>query len=359
MDGTKGEKGNDNFIKCPTCGANLEFDPETQTLKCEYCGTQIDFEKNKQVEEISIEEAFATAERGDKTTSLYRCKNCGAEVMINSDEVATECPFCQTPYVVKIENLDGIKPNAVYPFLVDKDKAVDVVRKKIKKKLFAPSKLKKNFDAKNVNGVYYPCFTFDSVTQSTYSGRLGKRRTRTVKTSSGTRTETYTEWFYVNGSFEKFFDDITISSSAKMSQKILGKIMPFNINSICVYEKKFLAGFYANHYDKNVKTAWKEAKDDMDKMIRNQILNRYDCDVVGYLNVSTIHNDVTYKYVLLPIWLISYKYRKKNYEMHMNGNTGKVYGKTPVSPWKVLFTCLISVGVAVGIYFVLKACGIT
>lgn len=353
------KKKDGSFIKCPTCGANLEFDPETQTLKCEYCGTEVDFEKNKRVEEINIEKAFALAKKGDSTTVLYRCKNCGAEVMINSDEVATECPFCQTPYVAKTENLDGIKPNAVYPFLIDKDKAVELTRKKIKKKLYAPSKFKKNFNAKNVQGVYYPCFTFDSATQSTYSGRLGRRRTRTVKTSSGTRTEAYTEWFYVNGSLEKFFDDVTITSSAKMSQKVLGKIMPFDINSICVYEKKFLAGFYASHYDKDIRTAWTEAKSDMDKQIRSSILSRYDCDVVDYLNISTVHNNVTYKYVLLPIWLISYKYRKKNYQMHMNGNTGKVYGKTPVSPWRVLFTCLISVGVAVGIYFVLKACGIT
>lgn len=358
MNDAEGKKEDGSFVKCPTCGANLEFDPETQTLKCDYCGTEVNFEKNREVEEINIEKAFALAEKGDKTTSLYRCRNCGAEVMINSDEVATECPFCQTPYVTKTENLEGIKPNAVYPFLIDKDKAVELTRKKIKKKFFAPSKFKKSFSAKNVNGVYYPCFTFDSSTQSAYNGRLGKTRTRTVRTKNGTRTETYVEWISVSGSFSYFFDDVTITSSAKMSQKILGKIMPFDINSICVYEKKFLAGFYASHYDKNIREAWTEAKSDMDKRIRTEILNRYNCDVVGYLNVSTIHNNVTYKYVLLPIWLISYKYRKKIYEMHMNGNTGKVYGKTPVSPWKVLLTGLVSVGVAVGLFFVFKLCGI-
>ena len=353
------EKAHADFVKCPTCGANLEFDPETRTLKCNYCGTEVDFEKNKQVEEINIENAFATVEKGDKTTSVYRCQNCGAEVVVNSDEVATECPFCGTPYVSKTENLNGIKPNAVYPFLIEQDKALDIAKKNIKKRFFAPTKFKRNIDAKDVKGLYYPCFTFDSNTQSTYKGRIGKNKTRTVRDRNGnTRTESYIEWRTVSGSLSHFFDDITITTSARLPQKILNKIMPFKADSICVYEKKFLAGFCANHYEKDIRTAWKEAKDNIDGQIRSLILNRYDCTVVDYLNVSTIHNGVTYKYVLLPVWQLSFKYRKKVYGMVLNGNTGKIYGKMPISPWKVFFTGLISVGIITGIYFLLKWWGV-
>lgn len=352
------EKERKDFVKCPTCGANLEFDPESQTLKCSYCGTEVDFEKNKQVEEINIEKAFATAEKGDKTTSIYRCQNCGAEVVVNADEVATECPFCGTPYVAKTENLNGIKPNAVYPFLIEKEKALEIAKKNIRKRFFAPTKFKKNIDAKDIKGLYYPCFTFDSDTQSTYSGRIGKRKSRTVRDKNGTRTETYIEWRKVSGSISHFFDDITITTSARLPQKVLNKIMPFNPDSICVYEKRFLAGFFANHYEKDIKTAWGEAKTDMDGKIRSLILERYDCTVVDYLNVSTLHNDVTYKYVLLPVWQLSFKYRKKVYGMVMNGNTGKIYGKMPVSPWKVFFTGLITAGVITGIYFLLKWLGV-
>ena len=330
------------FIKCDGCGSNMAFDPVSQTLKCEYCGNKLDFAKDANVKEIEIEQAFLSDESWKNETRAYRCENCGASFVIGADEVAVACPYCSTSHIVQTEDLTGIKPTAVYPFLIDKSSAVEVSKKWAKRRLFAPSSYKKNLKAENVQGIYMPCFTFDSQTYSVYDGRIGKRKTRTVKRDGKTYTETYIDWRRVSGTLDMFFDDILISAG-DIEQSNLDKIGDCSKETLCVYEKKFLAGFTASHYTRDVKKCWNHAKKEMDARLRTAILNMYFCDVVDFLNVSTKHCDVTYKYLLLPIYRLNYNFKKKNYPVLVNGNSSKVTGKAPVSPFRVTIAVLLGI----------------
>jgi len=69
------------------------------------------------------------------------------------------------------------------------------------------------------------------------------------------------------------------------------------------------------------------------------------CDRVDYMNITTRHSDVTYKYVMLPVYVISYSYKKKNYVIYANGSTGKLIGKTPVSPVKATIAAVLGTGI--------------
>lgn len=338
------------FQKCPGCGGNMTFDPEKQVLSCPFCGQTVDFVKDSEVKERDIEEAFKTAEKWDDT-SVVSCDNCGAKFVISADDVALECPYCGTSHVRKSADLAGVKPNALYPFLITATKAELLSKKWAKRRIFAPRRFKKSIEAKNLHGVYEPCFTFDSNTVSSYNGKLGEYKTRTVRTKEGLKTETYTEWRYVSGTISYFFDDVTVSAGKELDQKAYEKLSPFDGTTIKVYQKDYLAGYSAKHYDKELKDAWNESKGMMDARIRKLILARYNCDVIGYLNVKTVHNDVTFKYVLLPLYLLNYRYKKKDYKVAVNGNTGKVAGKTPISFWRVLIAVILGLGVFAGLVY--------
>jgi len=342
------------YIKCDNCGANMQFNPDTQTLYCDSCGSSKDFEKDRQVQELAISQAFENDEIYDKESSVYSCSNCGANVVVNADEVSSKCPFCQTPFVVKNSDLKGIKPNAIYPFTLGKEKAVEIAKKNVKKRWFCPSKFKKNVNVDNVKAMYVPCFTFDSKTQSVYSGRVGETRTRVVRTKNGTRTETYVVWKHIRGTFSRFFDDVTISTSSVISNKAFNRISPYNRETIVNYDKSYLSGFFATHYEKDIKTSWEEAKLNMGESIKRGILSMYNCDVVDYLNVSTSYSDTTYKYILLPVYFLNFKYKNKNYGMTINGNTGRAYGKMPVSPLRVAIASLLGVAVVALVWWLLK-----
>ena len=337
-------------VKCPTCGGNMEFDPTTQNLSCPFCGNKEVFTKDTAVKELDVADAFQKAQKWDEASVLV-CDNCGARVIITTKDVATECPYCGTTHVRESDQLAGIKPNAVYPFTCTYQEAEALAKKWAKRRIFAPRRFKKNIEAKNLRGVYEPCFTFDSRTSSRYDGRLGKRKTRTVRTKNGTRTETYIEWRHVSGTIDYFFDDIHISAGSGIEQKVLDRLLPFRADTIAVYDNEYLAGFTAKHYEKGLDTAWGEAKSDMDQAIRRLIMEKHDCDVCGSLNVSTYHNDVKYKYLLMPVYNLNYNYKKKSYRVNVNGNTGKVVGKTPVSFWRVLIAVVLGLAVAAGVAY--------
>ena len=96
-----------------------------------------------------------------------------------------------------------LRPTGILPFSRSKEDIIPYYKQWIKKKAFSPNKLRKNFKADQVQGVYLPVFTFDSLAHTNYRGRLGKKRTRTVHRNGKTYTETYTEWFYVSGSLSR------------------------------------------------------------------------------------------------------------------------------------------------------------
>ncbi len=339
------------FVKCDNCGANLVFDPATQDLKCLHCGSIKSFEKSSAVSEIFIEKGFNQVDNWDNYSKHYRCENCGAIVSLATSDTATFCPYCHTSHIVQYEEFDGLKPNAVYPYTIVKESAVSNAKKWAKNRFFAPKSFKKSIKIDNVHGIYEPAFTFDSHTFSTYEGKIGKRCTRVVGSGKNRRTETYIVWRRISGTFDMAFDDVFINASNDFKEKVFDKIMKFNYENIKTYSNNFLTGFMARRHEKSIHSAWDEAKVKMDNRLQKAILSKYHYDVVSYLNVSTIHNNVTYKYVLLPMYQLNYEYKKKRYSIYVNGETGEVTGEAPKSPLKVALTILLGALVVVGLAF--------
>ena len=197
--------------------------------------------------------------------------------------------------------------------------------------------------------MYTPCFTFDSFTTSYYEGRIGTTHTRTVGSGKNRRTETYVVWRHIRGTYTRGFDDVLITAGEKLAQRTLDKISPFETNASRQFEEKYMLGFMAYHYDKELVDCWGDAKKVMDASIRHGILSGYVYDRIGYLNVSTSHENVTYKYVMLPVYVGNYRYNKKAYNFYVNGETGKVNGKYPKSVPKILGLVLGIVAVVVAI----------
>ncbi len=345
-------------IKCPHCGGNLIFDPNKQTLYCEHCGSEEAIEKNTDVMENDILDGFEKAERvksGEQ--AVYKCRNCGAVVVINSDENAVICPFCSTTHIVKEGSFEGLKPQVVVPFRFGGAAASEYAKKWAKRRIFAPRKFKKTLNEENMHGVYEPCYTFDSQTESTYVGRVGDRHTRTVGSGKNARTETYVVYRNVKGNYDRFYDDVLVSNNANFDQSKINALSPFDLSGQCVYEHKYLSGFSAEAYQKDLKDGWQDAKAIIDKRIYKEIVRSLKCDVVDYLNISTMHTNVTYKYILLPVYLMNYRFKGKDYNVMINGSNGNVKGKTPLSPIRVAIAVILGVIILVGLMLLYRYFG--
>ena len=330
-------------VKCPNCGADMTFDPSLGALHCEYCDTALKPEKTAGG---FSRDFFTEREEGEVEggASLYRCPNCGGEAEIDNFDSTVECPFCGATNIVRTESLKGLKPDTILPFVVSRENALECGRKWIKKRLYAPRKLKKNFTADRFKGVYTPSFVFGTRTHSSYEGKLGEHYTVTVRTAKGTRTEVRTRWFFVSGNFDKAYRDVVVEASSAIDQQQMNKIMPYDLDNKEQYKKEYLAGFAAERYSSSLDDSFETAKAMIDPDIRQCILSQYRYDVIGYLNVNTGYSDIRFNYTLLPMWLCGYKYRDKLYRFIVNGRTGKSTGKSPVSVFKVLITVAVALG---------------
>lgn len=336
------------IYKCPSCGNFLSYDPKSNKLKCEYCDTLVELQAVEGAKELpyhqNVENQFI-AWQGVKS---IRCRSCGAVTMLSQYETAAKCPFCGASNIVELDEIPGLQPNGILPFRISKEDVHVYYKKWLKGKHLAPFKLKKEATKQPSQGVYIPVFTFDSMCNGTYTIRYGKHYTVTVGTGKNRHTETRTRWYLDSGVISNFFNDIQVEASKSIDQKTLSKLGGFDTDNSSSYHNQFISGYSAERYDKSLDESFSDAVVIMDSVIKQMIISRYNADVVDYVNMNNSYNDITYKYILVPIWVFSYKYQKKTYGCIANGRTGKIIGKYPKSPFKIS-AIVLAVGAVVAL----------
>ena len=343
-------QANNDVYKCPSCGSNLSFDPESQGLKCAYCGYELKLKGQGSGLENDID--FAPKNNWSKEAHDATCPNCSAHVIIDPDMLSAKCPFCDTPMVISEKDIIGYKPDRVIPFQISEATAKDCYRKWIKKKAYAARKVKKEIPSPSMHSIYIPSWTYDTNAFATYEGRLGKKVTTTVGSGSNARTVTKIKYFKVEGVIQLDVDDLLICSGKQITQKELDKLEPFDTNNSYVYDNRYLSGHSTEHYDLDLHDGWDRAKKYIYTSLKEKILDRYDYDEIDYLNINPTYAHVRYKYVILPTWICHFPYGRKKYRFIVNGETGRVIGKFPISPIKVSFT-VIGIILAIAVFILL------
>lgn len=337
-----------SVTKCPACGANMVFDSENGTLYCEHCGSRREI-ISKTSEEQDFENLLSADNSWGEETHVFRCENCGAHEVLDRREIAKACSFCGTTNIVETDELPGIRPNAVVPFRIGKDTAGKNVKHWARKRLLAPGKFRKSAKPEELKGVYTPAFSFDTATESDYVAVLGKYYYRTKRVNGRTVQERYIRYFTVRGHYSMWFDDVLIQAGGALDQKSLKKLQPFKTNQSKEYTTEYLSGFTASQNTKSGLDCWEEAKQEIQVRLKSAILSQYVYDIVSSYNVNTQCNNITYKYILIPLYVGHCNWKTKLYNFFVNGFNGKVTGKAPVSPLKVGALVLLGIAVIVGI----------
>lgn len=335
--------------KCPRCGGTMDYDPALSKLHCPFCDyvedVPVEENVNNKAEELDFESAEFT-ENFDWGTEqkTVTCKSCGATTVYDALEVANECPYCGSNQVMEAAGVRTMAPGGVVPFKIDKKTAGARFTTWLKGKLFCPTEAKRSAKAESFTGIYLPYWTFDTKTFSTYTGEYGYRKRR----KNGDKEEVYYEWHRGSGELDKFIDDELICACGdNHDQHILAQIAPFDTEDNVSYRPEYIAGFAAERYALGVKDAWEAAKSiikmKLKSMAGDKLQAEHHADASRNVQVQTKFSNITYKYLLLPIWISSFTYKGKIYQFMVNGQSGKVGGKSPVSPWRVLVAVLIVV----------------
>ena len=348
---------------CNTCGADLRFAPGQGQLVCDHCGNEEDIEgdgfSQSATGELDFQAALA-AELPESEIAEMRvlsCPNCGAQIEFEDASHATECPFCATPIVTDTGTHRHIKPRGLLPFGLTESEARDAMSKWLGSLWFAPNGLQDYArQGRKLNGIYVPYWTFDADTKSSYRGERGTvyHETRTVMRDgkSVQKRVQKVRWRPKSGRVARWFDDVLVLASRSLPKKFTDALQPWDLAALEPYCPEYLAGFRAEGYTVEIDNGYKEARAHMDRVIQRDVKFDIGGDRQRIHDVTTVVTDVTFKHILLPVWLAAYKYRGRGFRFVVNGRTGRVQGERPWSAVKIAFAvlCIAIIAAAIG-YF--------
>jgi DNA-directed RNA polymerase subunit RPC12/RpoP len=340
---------------CPGCGADLVFEPKGGSLVCPYCGRKEAIPANaEEVVERSYEEYLKP--RSDQLTTIaenaveVRCDGCGATVTFTPPEVAGECAFCGRKIVAQPRSADPIvAPEGVLPFSVPERQATEEIKRWIASRWFAPNALKKLAYHESVGGIYLPFWTYDVNTTTYYQGQRGEHyyvQESYVETDAQgnrvtrTRQVRRTRWYGASGSVTRWFDDILVPATSSVERKGLASLEPWDLDQLKRYEPVYLAGFKAQRYEITLPNAFEEAKQIMAPAIESDVRRDIGGDEQRIDRLTTSYSGITFKHLLLPVYLGAYRFNGKVFQVMVNARTGEVQGDRPYSFWKIFFFVL-------------------
>lgn len=345
---------------CKQCGAKMEFDPAASSIKCPYCGHENPIPKSEEdIHELDFHSFFAAAEEKEQSEEnlTVRCSACGAETTMDTNVTSGECPFCGAPLVAETTSSTKIRPRSLLPFAIDRSKALQEFKSWVKGLWFAPNKLKAyaRTESSHLSGMYVPYWTYDADTTSFYTGQRGEyyyvtesyTTTEDGKPVTKTRQVRKTRWYPASGVVYNNFDDILVLASHSLPKEKADQLEPWDLAELVPYDAGYLSGFRTESYQVSLEEGMSEASQIMDGQIRRDVKRDIGGDEQRIHSVSTQHDNVTFKHILLPIWISAYKYRDKTYRFLVNARTGEVQGERPWS-WVKIGLLAVTIAALVG-----------
>jgi DNA-directed RNA polymerase subunit RPC12/RpoP len=366
---------------CKNCGAKLQFDPSAQGMVCPFCGHKeavraaapaaapgappgaaMQPAGSAAIRDIPLEEGMRMAARGlGVQVSTIQCKDCGATVHVGEGERTAACAFCGSKQVLSLQtNETAIRPESLLPFKITKDDASGRFTTWLGKLWFRPNNLKKMASVQELGGVYVPFWLFSSNVASQWTAERGWYYYETESYSTmengqrvtRTRQVQRTRWEHASGWRNDRYEDVSVCAGKGLPASLMNQFSAFETRALVPYTPEFLSGWRAESYAIDLLPAWGTGGD----KIASEQNGRCGRDVGGdthrSLNASHTFTNITFKHVLLPIWIAAYRYGKKVYRFLVNGQSGEVVGEAPWSVAKILAAVLAAAAVITAIVLI-------
>ncbi len=342
--------------ECPACGAQAEWNPAKQQLVCPFCGTEspyrIDREQG-QVVELDLVKALRELPDGERGWQTERrsvqCRSCRAVMVYDPARVGQNCEFCGSPALVDYQEIKSpITPQGVLPFKIDTSRVRDDIRRWWKRQWFAPGRLARTALVDTVKSLYIPYWTFDAQVHCAWTADAGYYYYVMVpghdsKGRPVTRQERRVRWEPASGVVDTFFDDEAVPGTRGLPIDLLRKVEPFPTQEIVSYDTAFLSGHVVEHYQVVLLEAAQRSLEQMHAKLLALCGGQVPGDTQRNLQIDPAYSGRTFKHVLVPLWLLTYNYGSRGYQVIVNGYTGKIAGGRPYSFWKIAFLVLVAV----------------
>lgn len=319
--------------KCPKCGSSMEYNGELGKMACDHCGNTMTVEELEQANGVQEEFIKDHEERTYKTTDFkeYHCPNCGAQLLTDEHTSATICSFCGSPGLLEDRLTGAVEPTQVIPFRITREQAVVRFRKWTKNGMLTPRDFTSTNTIEKITGMYVPFWLYDYDTDV----RMTAHCTRVRVSRKGDMEYTYTDHYEVYRDVSCQYEKIPADASEKMEDGLMDSLEPYQYQELKEFEMPYLSGYLSEKYSYTAEQLQERAR----SRARNYAFSEARGTIAGYSTVNVVDRWIGIKekgeeYVLLPVWMLNYRYKGRNYQFTLNGQTGKIIGKLPVSSGK-------------------------
>lgn len=314
-----------NF-QCKNCGGNMVFSPKKQLMYCPYCEGE-------------------NCEEQKGNDSLTSCHSCGGALEPDEFTSSMQCPFCGN-YIIFDKRVSGeYRPNKVIPFKLSKEDAVGVLEEEFEDRLFTPSSFLSEKTLVDMKGYYVPFFMYDYHV----NGKYVCDATRSRSWREGNYECTETSYYKLYREMKADYEDVPVDASLLMFDDTMDMLEPFDYELLTEFDPRVMSGFLGEIYNMSSAELAQRAENKISKsagkIVRDSLkdysLSKPEVDTLTMTCKET-------EYALLPVWKYTYFHGGRMYEFFVNGQSGKVIGKTPISKKKVFvygITCAVLWGV--------------
>lgn len=295
------------------------------------------------------------------TAVTYSCGQCGANLAFEGVRTQT-CPYCASPNFVERAPSSG-QPDPAFVVTFTGD--AEVARRRLaawlgSRTLFADSALGRA-TVEDIRGIYLPAYLYSAVARTDYTAQIGEQYTETEtytttedgKTVTKTRTVTRTEYRPLAGRHLGYITDVVVSASSGLPNAELQSVEPFDLRQLRRFSPALVSGWIHEEFSRG--------SDECQRMSRTEAVDEVGLRLRRFMPGDS-HSDLAWRTavewesldpILVPVWVLALRYRegKAPLRVVINGQTGKVAGKVPLSWWKVTLGIVVALAVIAAVIF--------
>ena len=258
-----------------------------------------------------IEDGIATIDN-----KIYTCTTCGAELALTGTETSSFCAYCGQPTIVYSRMEKSLMPDSIIPFLVNREKALELIQRRLNSGFLIPKKVRK-FEPDRVRGIYIPYWLFDA----SYADSM----VISSKVKSGKTTTT--KYYRVNTHCDLFY--YPVDASRALDDKISRKLEPYDYSGMRPFNIAYMSGFYSDRFDMSADTMMMTSMYRAQSQMYDIAKRKVPGSPIGITDSSPMFHVRKKYYTMLPAWFMTFKYEGLPYTVMVNGQNGKVVGAVP------------------------------
>jgi hypothetical protein len=149
-------------------------------------------------------------------------------------------------------------------------------------------------------------------------------------------------WRPASGALSHDFDDDLVAASRGVDAGLLRAVEPFPTTSALVpYDPGYLAGWTVERYQIDLVGAAERSRRQMEAALERLCAAQVPGDTHRHLSVAATFTHQRFKHILVPVWLLTYTFRAKSYQVVGNGVTGEIAGRRPWSWVKIALLVMV------------------